>query len=136
MTDAKVPPSRVERASPLQLSAMDHKVRIAKRPPYGNFATLVPFEAKVSSKRKFSVPYVVHGQWQMKEHTGPANFMEWLGSWRVFVVICRSLAIVAHAALLAYESRIEDLNRDYSEEGCWGLIYAAEDAMRSRRWTQ
>ena len=40
---------------------MDREVRIAKHPPYGNFATLVPFEAKVSSKKKFSVRYVVHG---------------------------------------------------------------------------
>ena len=31
--------------------------------------------------------------------------------------------------MVAYERKIEQLNRDYPE--CWGLIYAAEDTMRA-----
>ena len=129
IADAQVKPPRQERASPLQLAAMHHKVVTLGRSPYANFATLLPYEERVSRRNKFSVPYVVHGEYRVKEQPGPASFTEWIGCFRIFKTIMRSLGQCTGSALIAYEQKIEQLNRDYPE--CWGLIYAAEDTMRA-----
>ena len=104
-----------ERASALQLSTMNQKVVTLRRSPCSNFATLVPFEERVTRRNKFSLPYVVHGQYHTKEQPGPATYSEWSESYRIFSAIARSLMIEVHSALVAYERRIEQLIRDYPE---------------------
>ena len=128
VADAQVRPPRQERASTLQLSAMFHKVVTLGRSPYANFATLCPYEEKMTRYNKFAVDYVVNGEHRIKEQPGPASFSEWIGCFRIFCTIMRSLHQGIFAALVAYERRIEQLNRDYPD--CWGLIYLAEDTMR------
>ena len=127
---AQTAPPREERASTLQLSAMNNRVNILGRTPYGNFASLTAFSDRVTRKNKFQLlQYIGDGKYSYRELPGPANYREWLSSFRVFSTICRSILIVVHAALTAYERRIEHLADKYPD--AWGLIYAADDMMRA-----
>jgi hypothetical protein len=104
-------------------------VRSLSLTPYVDFAIWSPFGRKSIRAMKFRAYFPLpDGTCQVKELPGPANYCQWLSSWRVFAVAAIMLGIVTSASLHCYERAIEGLTKQWPK--AWHLIVMADDKCR------
>ena len=97
--------------------------------PYTDFAVFGPYGRKMLRAAKFRawIPNG-NGTYSQREFSGPATFLQWMASWRVFAVAMRMLTLASEGALEAYRMCIEKLVVQWGD--AWHLIVVADDKMR------
>lgn len=68
------------------------------------------------------------GEYQRKELSGPASFIEWRRSWRVFAFAMEVLRAATRTRLKRYLDTISEMNEDYPQ--LWWLVACADHKMR------
>ena len=71
------------------------------------------------------------GQWVNKEIAGPPNYVEWLKSWKIFVVGMRTLKAATLARLTLYKDKIEKLAFLYA--AYWWIVAQGDMLMRGEQ---
>ncbi|CAK0805575.1 unnamed protein product [Prorocentrum cordatum] len=113
-----------------QLTALHHRVYAMRSTPYADFGVWGPFGRKAYRNMQFRAWFLLPGGgWLAKELPGPANYDQWLMSWRVFATACIMLEIASRAALDAYQRHIERLATQWPD--AWLLIHMADDKLRA-----
>ncbi|CAK0898756.1 unnamed protein product [Prorocentrum cordatum] len=113
-----------------QLTALHHRVYAMRSTPYADFGVWGPFGRKAYRNMQFRAWFLLPGGgWLAKELPGPANYDQWLMSWRVFATACIMLEIASRAALDAYQRHVERLATQWPD--AWHLIYMADGKLRA-----
>ena len=113
-----------------QLTALHHQVYTMRSTPYADFGVWGPFGRKAYRNMQFRAWFLLPGGgWLAKELPGPANYDQWVMSWRVFATACIMLEIASRAALDAYQRHIERLASQWPD--AWHLIFMADDKLRA-----
>ena len=100
--------------------------------PYVDFAIFNPHGARMAKIRKFTAQVWVRGQLETKHLTGPGSFEEWLDCWTLFRVTMICLLEASPQMLDDYANGIKELVTLFPSS--WGLIWAADETMRSEQW--
>lgn len=120
-------PLEAEEPSTEQLSALQKRVSSGGI-PYADFSVWLPFGKKALRASKYRTYIPTAGGYITKEIPGPASYVQWLASWKVYRSALIMLNYATMATLVAYEAAVEKLVRLYP--GCWHLIVQAEDLAR------
>ena len=118
-----------------QLSALNKRVVALDLPPYVDLAVWQPYGRRALKTTKFRawIPDR-HGAYMAKELPGPANYGQWLSSWRVFQTAAIMLDILPLATLQLYERHVEKLTKLYP--AAWHLIAMADDKAHGDKWAR
>ena len=114
-----------------QLGALLHKLTRGS-PPYVDFAIFNPYGSRMSKIRKFTAQVWIRNQLETKHLHGPGSFDDWLDCWNLFRVAMVSLLAASPQVLDDYANGIRELVTLYPSS--WGLIWAADETMRSEQW--
>eukprot|EP00438_Fugacium_kawagutii_P018420 Skav227177 [mRNA] locus=scaffold1396:139548:146739:+ [translate_table: standard] len=126
-------PEESEEPSPNQLAGLAKRVFKDDLAPYTDFAVFGPYERKLSRSHKCRIfTPLGDGSFLQRELPGPPTYQSWVASWRVYKTACLMLGVLSISALEIYARTIEKLNTQWPS--CWGLIYAADDALRAERF--
>ena len=126
-----------EEASADQLTAIRSKIELDVV-PYADFAVLRPFGARLSKAMRFTAKVWMPDQnaYVSKEIPGPASFIEWCRSWRVYRYALMVLDVVSAPKLDRYFDRVSQLVRSHGNlagTDLWWLVCSAEARMRAER---
>ena len=116
-----------------QLGALLHKISRGSA-PYVDFAIFNPYGTRMSKIRKFTAQVWIRNQLETKHLTGPGSYDDWLDCWNLFRVAMVSLLAASPQVLDDYASGIRELVTLYPSS--WGLVWAADEIMRSEQWGQ
>ena len=116
-----------------QLGALLHKLTRGSS-PYVDFAIFNPYGSRMSKIRKFTAQVWIRNQLETKHLHGPGSFDDWLDCWNLFRVSMVSLLAASPQVLGDYAGGIKELITLYPSS--WGLIWAADETMRSEQWAQ
>ena len=117
-----------------QLSALHRKIFEHKAAPYADFGIFVPYGRKQLRSSKFKALTLTAQGYAMKEIPGPANYLAWRASFRVFKTAMIMMDVVSVANLMGYEAFIERLAQTYPS--AWHLVVVAEDNARAEHLTR
>ena len=97
-----------------------------------DFAVFAPHGKRFAKIRKFDAQVFVNNQLQQRVMRGPSNYASWVDSWNVFRTAMLSLNEASPQVLDDYQRGICSLVQIHPE--AWGLIFAADEIMRSEIW--
>ena len=124
-------PAEAETPTAEQLGAL--KAKIDKRSaPYCDFAIFCPHGRRMAKIKRFEAQVFIDNELRQKVLRGPSDFKSWSESWRVFRTAMLSLKAAAPQTLANYYRGIEQLVTLYPN--CWGLVFCADELMRSEGW--
>ena len=124
-------PSLETKASTDQIAALKSRLT-SGRAPYVDFAVFVPHGKRFAKIRKFDAQVFVNNSLQQRVLRGPGNYASWVDSWNVFRTAMLSLKAASPQVLDDYQRGIFSLVQIHPE--AWGLVYAADEVMRSEVW--
>ena len=130
VTQRKAAPPAEEDVTAEQLTALHHRVFVAKGTPYADFSVWGPYARRTMRAARFRtwIPQA-DGTYLGKELPGPENHDAWLVSWRCLYTAYLMLEIASDAALDAYAKNIKKLVKTWP--AAWHLIVQADDEMRA-----
>ena len=113
-----------------QMSALSRRVKTLLLPPFTDFAIWTPFSRRVLKSTKYQT-FVMQedGSFVAKMVAGPANYQQWLASFRVMRTAFIMLDLLPLNLLLQWENHMERLVSRYPN--CWHLIVEAENKSRA-----
>ena len=125
-------PASPERPSDEQLSGLKAKLETG-RAPYIDFGVFGQFSRRTTFFRKFEDQVLIDGRFRNMVIKGPANFVQWKSSWRIFrnAMIMLGAGVPAHFD--RYEEGIRQLIVAHGNQS-WATIAVADDLMRSEEW--
>ena len=126
-------PSLETKATNDQVAALRAKISAGKA-PYADFAIFVPHGKRFAKLRKFDAQVFVNNTLQQRVMKGPSNFTSWTDSWSVFRTAMLSLQEASPQVLDDYQRGIRSLVQIHPD--AWGLIFAADEIMRSEVWDE
>ena len=129
------PPQEEEDCTVEQLSALHKRIVTLEMAPYVDLAVWLPYGRRALRANKFRAWLPDgSGAYISKELPGPANWTQWVASWRVFQTAAIMLDVLPLASLQLYERHIEKLTRLYPS--AWHLIVLADEKARGEKWSR
>ena len=126
------PPPEGRVPSTEQIAAMVTKLARGDA-PYVDFGVFTPHGKRHMKMHKFEAQVFVDNQLVKKQLKGPATFDSWKESWAVFRALMISTVTISSATLDVYLRGIEQLVHQHPNH--WGVIFCADEIMRSEIWT-
>ena len=125
------PPSH-ERPSDEQLSGLKSRLD-SGRAPYVDFGVFGQFNRRTTFFRKFEDQVLIDGRFRTMVIKGPANFVQWKSSWRIFRNAMVMLGAGVPAHFDKYEEGVRQLMVAHGNSA-WATVAIADDLMRSEEW--
>lgn len=126
-------PEESEEPSPNQLAGLAKRIFKDDLAPYTDLAVRGPYERKLTKSHRCRIfTPLGDGSFLQRELPGPPTYQSWLASWRVYETACLMLGVLPISALEVYGRAVEKLVAQWPT--CWGLIYAADDALRAEKF--
>ena len=121
--------------TPEQLGAL--LAKLAKDDaPYADFAVFCPYGRRLARHRLFEAQVYVDGELRTKKFVGPVDFKAWEACWSLFSNAMIAVRAASPATLAAYKRGMQDLIEQYPGDNYWGVIYGADETLRSEVWAR